>query len=330
MKKYYLGVDLGGTKISIALADINGKIVAKKKVLTEADQGRDRVLLNIVRTSEELVAASKLSFAAIERMAIGVPGWVNVETGLVHHAPNLKWENVPITSILQKQMDVHVVIENDANAAALGECVYGAGKGALNLLYITISTGIGGGIIINGQLHRGNRGRAGEIGHMIINPSGPRCGCGNSGCLEAFSSGTAIARKGKEAVERRDNTLLIDLCQGDSSKVTAALVSRAAKKGDKVAREILNEAGYYLGIGIANLINLLGPDKVILGGGVLKAEDLVLETMKDTILSLIKASSLDGVEICKAALGDESGVVGALVIAMSNNKLRNIIALGCS
>jgi len=316
MTKYYLGIDLGGTKILTALADDRGAILGKRKIMTEANQGIANVLANIVHASQVVLDTSSLSFADIQRVGVGIPGWVDVEAGLVHHAPNLKWEQVPITRLLEAETGTPVVIENDANAAALGEWLWGAGKGACSLIYITVSTGIGGGIIIDGRLHRGKDCRAGEIGHMIIDPKGSRCSCGNNGCLEALSSGTAIANRGKEVVEERRPSILIDFCQGDSSKVTAALVSRAAQEGDHVAQEILTTAGYYLGIGLANLVNLLSPEKIILGGGVMKAGDLILESTKCTLQDITKASSLgSSVEICKAALGDESGVVGALMVA---------------
>lgn len=316
MADYFLGIDLGGTKILTAVADEEGNILAKIKLPTEAHKGKDKVIDNIIVSINKVLNKVNLNYEDIVRMGVGIPGPLNIEEGLVYQAPNLGWENVPISEILEEKTSIPVNLENDANAAALGEKWFGAGQGIDNLLYITISTGIGGGIIIDRKIYHGANDGAGEIGHMVIEPNGPLCGCGNYGCLEALASGTAISRMGKEAVEKHQNTIILELSNGNLDSIDGGIIAKAAKMGDEVAKEIWVKAGYYLGIGLANLLNIFNPEMIILGGGVMKAGDLIMEPMQKSLKKYSFENAFNSVQIRQAVLGDEVGVKGAIAVAI--------------
>ncbi len=318
-KKYYIGVDLGGTKILTALADSKGKILMSKRKQTEANKGREKIINNIYITIDDVIKESGVNRKDIAQIGVGSPGPLNVNKGIIYENSNLPWKDVPLVKLLQNKINIPVKIENDANAATLGEKYFGAGKNISNFIYITISTGIGGGIIINNRLLRGEIGNAGEIGHMTLKPDGPLCGCGNYGCFETLASGKAIARMGREAVIQNQSNLIKELCEGDIRKIGAELVARAAYRGDKMAKKIFNKAGVYLGIGFANLINLYEPRLILLGGGVTNSLDLFRKSMINSLEKRVLDKPYESVEICPAELGDDTGVKGALAVAMEED-----------
>ena len=318
-KEYYIGIDLGGTKILTALANKEGKVLVRNKHLTEADQGKKRIIENIFKTIESVITKANVNKNDIIRIGVGSPGPLSVSEGIIYENSNLPWENVPIVKLLQERINIPIRLENDANAAALGEKYFGAGKNVSNLVYITISTGIGGGVIINDRILHGESANAGEIGHMTIIPDGPLCGCGNYGCFEALASGKAIARMGREAVIQNQSATIKDLCKGDIRKIDAELVARAAQQGDEMAEEIYTRAGIYLGIGLANIINLFNPGMILLGGGVSQSLELFREDMFISLEKRVLNPSYRNVEICSAELGVDTGVKGALAVAMEEN-----------
>ncbi len=315
MPEYFIGIDLGGTKILTAIAGKDGDILARRKLPTEANKGQNKIIANIKETIKGVLEETGKIEKDITRIGVGSPGPLSVKKGIIYENSNLPWKNVPIVKLLEEEVGIRVVLENDANAAALGEKCFGTGQGVDNLLYITISTGIGGGIIIDGKIYHGASDGAGEIGHMTVHPDGPLCGCGNHGCFETLASGTAIAEMGRNAVVRSRAQVLKGLCQGDLNKIDAALVAQAAYQGDQDAVRIFENAGSYLGIGIANLINLFNPEMIILGGGVMKAEDLFIECMYKTLEERALTASREELEICRAGLGDDTGVKGAIAVA---------------
>ncbi|HKL76535.1 MAG TPA: ROK family protein, partial [Halanaerobiales bacterium] len=268
-KDKYIGIDLGGTKILTAVANDNGEIIARVKLATETELGQERIKKNIFKSIYKVLEKTDIKIEKIKSIGIGSPGPLNVEKGIIYESANLPIKNMEIVDLIEKETGINTYLQNDANTAALGEKVFGVGKEADDLLYITISTGVGGGIIINGKIYYGHTGNAGEIGHMTVDPTGPQCGCGNYGCLESFSSGTAIKNMAKKAVENDESTLIKKLAK--DQKLSAKLAAKAAAKGDQKALDIFAKAGYYLGIGIANLVNIFNPEMIILGGGVLKA-----------------------------------------------------------
>ena len=288
-----IGIDLGGTKIAAALATPSGRILTDVNIPTEADQGKNRVIDNIKKAVYALIRGQKTQISC---MGIGVPGPILYEKGIVIEPPNLPgWKRVNLKKVLEKEFKVPVHLDNDANCAALAEAYFGAGRKARHFIYITISTGIGGGIIIDRKLYRGAIGAAGEFGHMIIDPRGPKCGCGNFGCFEALASGTAIKKRaGMDAIS----------------------VELAARQGDKKAIKVIEKTAHYLAIGIANLVNIFNPEMVILGGGVSKMRELLLTPIRKEFKKYALTLPAKNVKIVRAKLGSESGVLGAVALCL--------------
>lgn len=314
-KNKYIGIDLGGTKIFTAVADKDGNIIAEKKIATETELGQERIKENIFRSVFAVMEEAELHKDDIRAIGLGSPGPLNVKKGIIYEPSNLSIKNMPIVDLLEEKTGISAYLENDANTAALGEKVFGIGKKADNLIYMTISTGIGGGIIIDGKIYYGIDGNAGEIGHMIIDPDGPHCGCGNKGCFETFSSGTAIKRMGNEAAADGSSPLLGQIAE-EPGGIDAKKVAEAARKGDQIALNIFKTVGNYLGIGLANLVNIFNPEMIILGGGVMKAGEFFLDKAEEVMKERALAASADTVKIREAVLGERIGVKGAIAVAL--------------
>jgi len=290
---YIIGVDLGGTKIAAALATESGRILSDINVPTNAREGKKRVIENIIRSIDTLKKTKKGKLKAI---GIGIPGPIDYEKGLVINPPNLPgWKKVNLKKILEKKFKVKVFIDNDANCAALGEAKFGAGAKAKDFIYVTVSTGIGGGIIINKNLYRGKNGSAGEFGHMIIDPSGFTCGCGNKGDFEAMASGTSIKKRSGE---------------------DAMAIHIRAQQGDKDALSVIEETSKYLGMGIANLVNIFNPEMVVIGGGLSNMGELLLAPTRRYIKKFALPLPISGLKIVRAKLGNRSGVIGAISLCL--------------
>lgn len=288
-----IGIDLGGTKIAGVLATPSGKILMDVQVPTEANKGRKRVIQNIKKAIRMLIHSHKVKIKAI---GIGAPGPIYYEKGIVVGAPNLPgWKRVNLKKILEKEFKVPVFVDNDANCAALAEAWFGAGKFVKHFIYMTISTGIGGGIIINKKLYRGAIGSAGELGHMILDPNGPRCGCGKRGCLEALASGSALKKK---------------------TGMDAIAVELAARQGDKKALAAIQEAAHYLAIGIADLVNIFNPERVIIGGGLSNMRELLFIPLKRDFKKYALTLPAKSVKIVRAKLGTKAGVLGAAALCL--------------
>ena len=312
MTQLFGAIDLGGTNLRSIVAGLDGKTAGDDFRPSRAAEGLDPCLEQIEASLRE--ACRKAGVAPADLPAVGLcsPGWVDTTEGVVPAAPQLKgWRNVPIVRILSERFGTRVLLENDANAAALGENVFGAGRGARHLVYITVSTGVGGGIIADGKLYGGARGSAGEIGHTVIDPDGPQCGCGNYGCLEALASGTAIARRGTEEEARGASDALSQSLARDG-EVTASAVAEAAEQGDRVCQEIYSEAGRFLGIALANLVNVLSPEMIVVGGGVTKAAPLFMPQAENTMRALALSEPLKHMRLVLAELGEEAGVLGMI------------------
>ncbi|HID85851.1 MAG TPA: ROK family protein [Anaerolineae bacterium] len=261
-------------------------------------------------------AASSTDWAQVVGIGIGAPGPLNPWTGVIHHAPNLPgWRDVPLRDIIQEEFQMPTFLGNDANVAALAEHRFGAGQGVDDLIYMTVSTGIGGGVIVGGQLLLGADGLAGEVGHMTLEPHGPRCNCGNIGCLEALAAGPAIARDARQRIEEGARTAIVDLVGGDLSQVTAKVVGQAAQEGDELAIELIRRAGFYIGVGIVNLIHLFNPRLFVIGGGVSKVGDLLFDPIRAVVRERAMPAMRE-VRIVPATLGDDVGLLGAVALAM--------------
>jgi len=262
----------------------------------------------------EVLRKAKVSRSEVTAVGVGVPGPIDTRRGVVKNPPNLPgWENTPLLAILQEELKLPVVLENDANAAALGENFYGSGKGIKNFIYITLSTGIGGGIVTNGRLFKGESGNAGEIGHMTINFDGPRCGCGSFGCWEAYASGKALARFAWEGIVSGRQSEILNLAA--KQDVKAEHVFAAAKKGDEFALELIDKEAFYLGVGLANVINVYNPKRIALGGGLTNEWDMFYEPMMRVMKSRALRVNAEKLEVVRATLASDVGILGAAAIA---------------
>ncbi|HEX2914641.1 MAG TPA: ROK family protein [Chloroflexia bacterium] len=312
-----IGVDLGGTKARAVLSDGSGTFLARAQLPTEADLGLEHVLNNIetvVRAVMELA-----DFSSLIGMGIGAPGPLNPETGIVYSPPNLPgWNYVPLRDIMEERIGLPVYLGNDANLAALGEYTFGAGKDYRFLVYITVSTGVGGGIIEDGRILMGARGAAGELGHMSIDLNGPRCNCGNIGCLEILTSGTAIRRRAIEMLDAGRPSLLAEMSGSDPEKITAELVARAALQGDEAALELLEQTGVYLGVGVTNILHIFNPEIVVIGGGVSRIGELIFEPLQRVVEERAMPAFREQVKIVPTDLGDDIGLYGAVALVLQN------------
>ncbi|MGM0602939.1 MAG: ROK family protein [Bacillota bacterium] len=323
MSEYYLGIDLGGTKILTGLADGEGKILADSRRDTQAEMGEKQVINNMLKTVKDVLGDAGIPAGHVKALGIGSPGPLDTKKGIIVENSNLPWKNVHIVDIMQKELGIKTVLENDANAAALAEKWFGAGRDVDDMVYLTISTGIGGGAVIKKELFTGFSNNACEIGHTVIDPDGPLCGCGNHGCLESFASGKSIGRMAKEAVKAGKSELILELSGGNMDKIDAAVCAEAARKGDTAAAEIFLTAGFYLGIGLGNVVNIFNPQLLVLGGGVMKASDLFLDKALEIMEQNALDASLSVLEVKKAELGDRIGLMGALAVAMKERLIEN-------
>ena len=316
MDELVVAVDLGGTLIRTAILDREGNVTARVVRLTKAEEGLSPVLRRIKEAIHETLAQVPLH--KIKAIGVGSPGPLDPFRGVVRSASNLPgWLDVPLRAILEEEFSLPVHLGNDANVAALAERLFGGGKGLDNLIYLTISTGIGGGIIADGKLLLGAEGLAAEVGHMVLEPEGPRCTCGQLGCLQALASGIAIAREAAGAVESGAKTLIGELVGGDTSKISARVVSQAATEGDEMALKILGRAGFYIGLGIVNLVHLFNPQAVIIGGGVSKAGPLLFDPIRQTVRERALPPYQTELTIQPSALGDDVGLLGAAALALT-------------
>lgn len=311
IKKYVIGIDLGGTKISTALADENGQVISSTTVATNAVDGENAVLNRIISTVEKVIQEGNIGNEEIKAIGIGSPGPLDSEKGMIICTPNLPFVNFDLVTPLKSKFNTDVYLDNDANVATIGEYMLGAGKGSKNCVFFTVSTGVGGGAIIDGKIYRGSTSNALEIGHTTVAPFGPRCNCGNIGCLEAVSSGTAIGKRGRDAISSKVGTSLRKY-----NEITSFEVFTEAKNGDKVAIQIIDEALTYLGIGVANAITIFDPDVVIIGGGVSKAGEIVFDKVKEVVNTRCFKSMAEHCEVVPAALGTDAGVIGAVALAI--------------
>jgi len=307
MTRSALAIDLGGTELRAAVVESTGRVAAFAATPTNAQGGPDAVIAQM----EALVATVRAEApeAEIVGLGVGAPGPLDPEAGVVVDAPTLLgWKNVPLAAILSERLGMMVQLENDANAAALGEWRFGAGRGTQSMVFITVSTGVGGGVIVDGHLLHGRRGLAGEIGHMVVSERPVRCSCGAFGCWEAFASGTALAREANDLVARGDAPALGRIA--GAGAVTGKHVAEAARQGDSPALKLLDDEARWLGIGLTNLLHLYSPERLILGGGVGTLLPLMQKTIERTIRERAMSAFRD-VPVVAAALGRNAGLVGA-------------------
>jgi len=294
-----------------------GKIVSSLKIPTLAEKGRKPTIKRIIETIHENIVQSSVAPEDIIGIGIGAPGPLDVEKGIINFAPNLPgWRDVPLRKILEDEFNMKVVLENDANAAAWGERCFGVGQGVNNLVCFTLGTGIGGGIIINGKIYHGNNYGAAELGHMTVNKDGPRCNCGNYGCLEAYSSATGIKNRIKNRIKEGIKSKFLNLDSDDEllESLRLKLIFETARKGDRLTKDIVEEAISYLGIAIANIANILNPEMVVLVGGITNEGDKLLIPLREEVKKRAFYSNYKSLKIVIGKLGGNAGVLGAAAL----------------
>ncbi|MGI9045091.1 MAG: ROK family protein [Gemmatimonadaceae bacterium] len=316
-EQFIVGIDLGGTNIAAGAMPTDGtREIAMRIVPTRAHEGADAVVDRIGVMIEEVIADTRAETGA-ERgdflgVGIGSPGPLDRARGVVIITPNLGWRDFPLRDEVSKRVNLPATLDNDANCATLGEWWCGAAKGGRNVVGMTIGTGIGGGLILDNKLYHGASDAAGEIGHTSIDATGRRCKCGNYGCLEAYTSGPAIAERAREVLEGDEPSELTQMVGGDLSRITAQTVFEASKRGDRVALEIVRDTAHFLGVGVANLINIFNPDTFVIAGGVTQAGDLLFDPLRAEVRRRAFKPSVEACRIVPGALPLSAGVVGAV------------------
>lgn len=323
MKKF-VGCDLGGTNLRAAIVDVeNGVVLHHMSIPTLARDGHDAVMQRMADLFLQVIQAAGLQKNEIGGIGIGVPGVLDLEKGETLFLPNLPgtWPHVPLRDTITRLTGLPTALLNDVRSITNGEWRFGAGRGVDTVAVFAIGTGIGGGLVINGQLHLGIGGTGGELGHTSIDFNGPRCGCGNYGCVEAYASGPAIAAMGVKAVAQGLTTQIGELCEYDLNRITPKLIAQAAQAGDEIAKDIFEKAGFSLGIAAANICVSIGPRRIIIGGGVAQAGNLLLDPIRRTIRERVHIMPVEQVEVLQSQLGNNAGVIGvACWSALINNQ----------
>ncbi|HOJ37608.1 MAG TPA: ROK family protein [Ignavibacteriales bacterium] len=310
-QKLTLGIDLGGTFIKLGLVDAEGQIVQKISVDTCANEGINKVFEQIEKGVKEITTDNKIK---LEGIGIGVPGLVS-DKGEINNPPNLPgWGKVPVKEKLERILNYPVFVENDANAAAIGELIYGASKNLNNFIMLTIGTGVGGGIIINRKIFRGEIGAAGELGHVTVDYKGNRCNCGNIGCVESYVGNNYLVARVKKQLENNKNSLIYELCENNLENLTPKIISQAAHQGDDFANKVIIETGNYLGVALVSIMNVLDIATVIVGGGLSGFGDTLFKSIEDTIKDRIFSVIGDRVKVIPAALKNDAGILGAAAL----------------
>jgi glucokinase len=312
--RYVVGIDIGGTNIVVGtVAEDGSELVGLVSEPTIADQGSEAVLGRIIKLARASIAASGKKIAGV---GIGSPGPLDTRTGIVLLTPNLGWTNFPVRDRVGEALGLPATLDNDANCAIFGEWWRGAARGVQHVVGLTIGTGIGGGIVLGGEIYRGASDMAGEVGHMTIDLNGRRCKCGNYGCLEAYASGPAIAARAVEGIQAGVDTGLPKYVQGDLSKVTAQLVYEAANDGDEFALEVVHDTAHFLGAGVANLINIFNPQVVVICGGVTPAGERPFTPLRSEVKRRAFKPAVDVCRIVPGELTGTAGVYGAAAVFM--------------
>ncbi|MEW9669383.1 ROK family transcriptional regulator [Ammoniphilus sp. 3BR4] len=309
---HVIGIDVGASHLKVVSANLNAEIIDTLLVKMPNPITSENFLKLLVQSIETMLDKSGLQKDTILGIGVGMHGLVDPQKGVARYAPNLDLRQIPIREELETAFDLPVEIENDVRAMALGESWFGNGQGIDNFICINVGMGIGAGIILDNKLFTGSSFTAGEVGHTTIDPEGPKCSCGNYGCLQAIAAGPAIAARVQKEIRLGRESLITEVVCGDLGGITGETVHQAALQGDPLAIEALENTGRYLGIGVANLINILNPSRVILGGGVSKAGEFILGPMKETV----EKRALNSASICTVKLGDYGTAIGAATLVL--------------
>lgn len=315
-EKYAIGIDLGGTNIKVGIVSQGGKIVSKTSIKTDAHFGPKAVIKNIKKGITEILKNNSFKISGI---GIGAPGIVSTKKGIVHNPPNLPgWDEIALGSIIKKEFGIKVSVENDANAAAIGELIFGAGEKYNSFVMVTLGTGVGGGIVYNKKIFRGEIGGAGEIGHVCIDPNGPKCNCGSTGCIEAYAGNHYIKEAVKKDLHNHPSSKIWELIENDPEKVSPRIIQLAAELGDVYAKEIIHDLGIKLGIAFTSISNILDIGTFIIGGGVAGFGKPLLTTIRSTMISRVLTPLKQRIIIVPAKLKNEAGILGASSLVFYN------------
>ena len=311
---YYIGVDLGGTGIKAGVVNEQGEILSKGSTPTLAERPYQAVIADIAALCRTVAADANIAMEDIAAIGVGVPGICDPKTGIIPKCTNLGWFDVPFVAEMQCHIDKPVIVDNDATVAGFAEYIAGVSAGTQSSVFVTLGTGVGGGIIINGRPYSGAHGVGSEIGHMVIGMGGELCTCGNRGCFERYASATAIIRDARRAVAQNPNSAIMEKCGGDAERINAKIVIDAAKEGDAVAVKVFD--GYVNGLahGLVNLINVIDPEVIVLGGGVSMAGEFLLSAVREAMKPLIFFKSMPYADVKLATLGADAGIIGAAML----------------
>ncbi|MGN0745157.1 MAG: ROK family protein [Aristaeellaceae bacterium] len=310
----YAGIDVGGTGIQVGVVDETGHIIAKSSMVTEVGAPYQEQIAGMARCVQEAMDKAGLPMSELKSVGAGVPGLADQKTGMVTYCPNIHWNDVPFREEFQKHIDKPVFIDNDATVAGLAESVAGVSAGSDSSVFLTLGTGVGGGIVINGKVWNGAHGVGSEIGHMILEADGEPCNCGNNGCLERYCSATAIIRMAREQMDNHPDSLILTMSEGDKAKINAKIVFDAAREGDPTAVKVFRRYIRYLGQAIANIVNFLDPEVVVLGGGVSKAGAFLLDAVRAEVPKYVLYKTMPIARIELARLGPDAGIIGAAML----------------
>lgn len=312
---YKVGVDLGGTNIAVGVVDEDYKIIGRGKVKTNAPRPAEEIFADIKKAIDLAVADAGLTMEDIEKVGVGTPGSINQETGIIEFSNNLKFDNVPAKKMLEELTGKECSFENDANAAALGEAYAGAGNGAKDFVAVTLGTGVGSGIIVNGKVVSGINYAGGEMGHTVIVVNGKPCNCGRSGCWECYASATALISQTKEKMQECPDSKMWEICDGDIERVNGRTAFNAMYDGDEAAKEVVDNYIYYVSVGVTNIINTFQPEVVCIGGGISNEGDNLLNPIRSHVeKERYSKYAKKQTKICKAVLGNDAGIIGAALL----------------
>lgn len=316
---YAVGVKLAPRSVTVALVDLNAKVLHSEEIGISPNRGVEAVLGTVKEALEKTLTSCGVERDRLLGIGLVMPGVVDPSNGITISSYFLGWENIPIRDLLEQELDLPAYVDNDANAMALAEALYGAGRGASDLVALTSGVGIGAGIIIGGQIHRGARFNAGELGHMCVVKDGPLCGCGRRGCLEALAADAAVVRRAREAAVAGRAPLLAHVARGHVDLITREMVVEAAKDGDEGAREVLAETGRWLGLAAANVVNVLGPARVVVGGeATLEAGELILAPMREAMAETVFPNMPADLLVVQSSLGHHAWVQGAAALVLAD------------
>ena len=311
---YYIGLDVGGTTFKAGVVTQDGRIVHKDAMPTGIERPYQEIIADMAALCKKVAEDAGIPMSEIKSIGVGVPGLFDNKTGMIPFCTNLGWHDIPFVAEMKKHLDTPVYGDNDATVAGLAESVAGVSAGIRDCVFLTLGTGVGGGIIIDGKPYSGAHGCGSEIGHMMIKMGGEKCTCGNYGCFERYASATAIIREARKAIVEYPESSMLAACGGDPEKINAKIVIDAARAGDETAKTVFDGYVHALAVGIINIINMLDPEVIVLGGGVSAAGEFLLNAVREAVKPMVFFKTMPYARIELAQLGNDAGIIGAAML----------------